>query len=54
MKLFMIVCVLVIVGITVYTYKVVRDLCIHTEDILIQHEIELAKVYYRIEQIEDS
>lgn len=52
MKLFMIVCVLVIVGLTAYTYKVVRDIAEHMEDTLVRHDIELARVHYRIDVVE--
>lgn len=46
MKLFIIICMLIMVGFTVYTYKVILDIAKHVEETLVQHDIELAKVHY--------
>lgn len=50
MKLFIIVCMLVIVGFIVYTYKVILDIAKHIEETLVQHDIELAKVHYCLKE----
>lgn len=50
MKLFIIVCMLIIVGFTVYTYKVILDIAKHIEETLVQHDIELAKVHYCLKE----
>lgn len=54
MKLFIIVCMLVIVCFTAYTYKVILDIAKHMEETLVAHDIELAKVHYHLEQKTDK
>lgn len=50
MKIFIIICMLIIVGFTVYTYKIILDIAKHMEETLVQHDIELAKVHYCLKE----
>lgn len=54
MYVFIIVCMLAIVGFVTYSYKVMRDIAAHMEETLIQHDIELAKVHYRLDEKQEN
>ncbi len=51
MYVFIIVCMLLIVGFVTYSYKVMADIAKHMEETLIQHDIELAKVHYKLNKV---
>lgn len=54
MKLFIIICMFIMVGFTVYTYKVILDIAKHIDDTLIQHDIELARFHYHVDKIVEN
>lgn len=49
MKLFIIVCMLIMVGYIAYSYKVILDIAKHIEETLIAHDIEIAKYTYLVQ-----
>lgn len=54
MKLFIIICMLIMVGFTVYTYKVILDIAKHIDETLVQHDIELARFHYQVDKIAEN
>lgn len=54
MKLFIIICMFIMVGFTVYTYKVILDIAKHIDDTLIQHDIELARFHYHVDELTEN
>lgn len=51
MYIFIVVCLLLIVGFVTYSYKVILDIAKHMEETLVQHDIELAKVHYKLDKV---
>lgn len=54
MKFFIILCMLVIVSFSVYTYKVILDIAKHMEETLMQHDIELARFHYQVDKLVEN
>lgn len=54
MKLFIIICMLVMVAFTVYTYKVILDIAKHMDETLVQHDIELARFHYHVDELKNQ
>lgn len=54
MKLFIIICMLIMVAFTVYTYKVILDIAKHMDETLVQHDIELARFHYHVDKIVEN
>lgn len=54
MKLFIIICMSIMVGFTVYTYKVILDIAKHIDETLVQHDIELARFHYHVDKIAEN
>lgn len=51
MKLFIIICMLVMVCYVAYSYKVILDIAKHIEETLVQHDIELARFHYHVDEL---
>lgn len=54
MKLFIIICMSFMVGFTVYTYKVILDIAKHIDETLVQHDIELARFHYHVDELTEN